>query len=150
MKAMQRTIATKALRRRPLLAALAAASLVAALPDARALDTVEVEQQNHIEFVTGGIGDREQQRTKQLGKDMSLQTIFARPDGAYLADVDVTIKDAQGKTVLDVDSAAPLLFADLGPGRYEVIATFHGQSARREVTVPASGQEVEYFRWQTD
>lgn len=48
---------------------------------------------------------------------MNLQLVFARTgDGAYLADVDVTIADQRGHEVLSLDSSDPLLFAQLPPG----------------------------------
>lgn len=136
------------LSRLPLAAMFAAVSLAGVLPSARALERTDVQRQNNVEFVTGGIGEQDQQRTRQLGRDMNLQLVFARNDGDYLADVHVTVRGKGGKTLLDVKSADPMLFAELAPGHYEVTAAVDGRSIQRGVTVPERGQRVEYFHWQ--
>jgi hypothetical protein len=125
---------------------LAAAGLIAALPQARA-DQLEVERRNGVWFVHGGIGDEEQRRIRDLGDDMSLKTIFARADGAYVADVDVTIKNTKGNTVLQVRSADPLLYAELPAGRYTIVAQHDGKALERNVSVPSLGQQAVYFAW---
>ena len=136
------------LSRLPLAALLASAGFIASPLNAFALQRTEVRHQNNVEFVTGGIGEKDQERTRQLGRDMNLQLVFARNDGAYLADVHVTIQGKGGEKMLEVNSADPMLFAELAPGRYEVTAAVDGRSIERDVTVPGRGQRVEYFRWQ--
>jgi hypothetical protein len=132
-----------------LAAAAVAAGLIGMLPAAHALERTEVRQQDLLKFVTGGIGRLDQQRTRELGKDMNLQLVFAQADGTYLADVGVTLKGQDGKKVLDLNSADPMLFAELPPGRYQVTATVDGHAIQRSVAVPEHGQRVEYFHWPT-
>ena len=108
-----------------------------------------VRHEGGIPYVTGGIGESGEQQARALGRDMNLQLVFARvPSGSFVADADVTIADRNGNTVLQVNSANPLLFAQLDPGRYEVTATSQGRSIKRVINVPASGQLTEHFHWQ--
>jgi hypothetical protein len=59
----------------------------------------------------------------------------------------VSIVERDGVTVLDLASADPLLYAQLEPGRYDIIAAVHGQAVRRAIDVPADGQRVMRFEW---
>ncbi|MGQ0697698.1 MAG: carboxypeptidase regulatory-like domain-containing protein [Panacagrimonas sp.] len=106
-----------------------------------------VAQKNGVNYVTGGIGIDSREQILPLGRDMSLQLVFAERSGAYLTDVDVRISDATGQDVLSVDQAEPLVFAELQPGTYEVKATLHGETIARRVTVPERGQRTEIFHW---
>ncbi|MGH6610846.1 MAG: hypothetical protein ACRECQ_11385, partial [Burkholderiaceae bacterium] len=70
-----------------------------------------VQHQGDVAYVSGGVGDVGEAKTVALGRDMNLQMVFARPNGNYVAQVDVAVSDGRGNTVLDVDSSGPLLFA---------------------------------------
>ena len=125
----------------PLLAACAVAI-------AQPMRGPDVRHENDISYVTGGIGERGQQRMHALGKDMSLQLVFAEArSGHYLADVDVRITDRRGREVLSVEDADPMLFADLPPGSYRVTATYAGRSLERTVSVPSRGHREVVFHW---
>ena len=111
----------------------------------------DVHHAQGVAYVTGGIGERGQQRVQALGKGMGLELVFAEArTGHYVADVDVRIADRHGRQVLHVDGADPLLFADLQPGAYRVTATFDGRSMERTVSVPGHGQRRVVFHWPTD
>jgi len=89
-----------------------------------------------IEYVSGGIGDRQQEAMKVMRKDYNLRLTFARPgSGEYLADVRVTIENADNAKVLDITSPGPLLFAKLPPGAYRIAAEFEGQRQVKKVTI---------------
>lgn len=109
----------------------------------------QVMRQGEIAYVHGGISDSGQQRVHRLAQDMNLKLVFANLEGQYVADVDVAIADANGRRLLDVDSADPLFFAQLPPGDYNVTATFNGQAVRRKVSVPQQGLATEQFAWST-
>jgi hypothetical protein len=125
----------------PLLAACA-------LAFAQPMRGPDVHHAHGIAYVTGGIGERGQERAQALGKGMSLELVFAEArTGHYVADVDVRVTDRHGREVLSVDGADPLLFADLQPGTYRVVATFDGRDLERTVTVPSHGQSRVVMRW---
>ena len=96
---------------------------------------------------------------QQRAGDYSFKLMTAaKGSGAWLTDVDVTIRSMPGReVVLEERTQGPLLLADLPPGRYEISATCSAACAgeragaamtqKRVVTVPRSGhaQSVLYF-----
>ncbi len=89
-----------------------------------------------IEYVSGGIGDRQQDAMNVMRKDYNLRLTFARPgSGEYLADVRVMIENADNAKVLDTTSPGPLLFAKLPPGAYRITAEFEGQRQVKKATI---------------
>jgi predicted membrane-bound mannosyltransferase len=112
------------------------------------MSTTEVQQVGDVRYVTGGISVGDVQRTEELGRDMNLQMVFAQMgNGAYLADVDVTLHDVRGREVLRVEGADPLLFVRVPPGRYKVRAEVAGQPLERTVQVPANGRQRVVLHW---
>lgn len=67
--------------------------------------------------------------------------------GAYLADVEVQISDEHQRTVFGARLPGPWLLVDLPPGRYEVRASFGGDTQRRATTIHAGDhrQLIFYF-----
>jgi hypothetical protein len=125
----------------PLLAACA-------LAFAQPMRGPDIRHGSGVAYVTGGIGERGQERAQALGQGMNLELVFAEArTGHYVADVDVHIADRHGREVLSVDGADPLLFADLQPGTYRVRASFDGQELERSVTVPQHGRSRVVFHW---
>ncbi|CAG2155298.1 carboxypeptidase-like regulatory domain-containing protein [Cupriavidus numazuensis] len=89
-----------------------------------------------IEYVSGGIGDGQQDAMKVMRKDYNLRLTFARPgSGEYLADVKVIIENADNAKVLETTSRGPLLFAKLPPGAYRITAEFEGQRQVKKATI---------------
>jgi hypothetical protein len=115
------------------------ACAVAAVPAALAAGSAP-------EVVSGGVGIGERQAMMEQFKDYNLQLGFAQPDGAFLADVNVTIRDRAGNVVWSGTTNGPLLFARLEPGTYVVEADFEGQSQKRTVTAGRSAGSMQYVR----
>ncbi|HUG21707.1 carboxypeptidase regulatory-like domain-containing protein [Piscinibacter sp.] len=108
----------------------------------------QVRREGNVAYVNGGIGERGEAKTMELGRDMNLKLVFARASGGgYLADANVLIADRSGNVVLQLESADPLLFAQLPPGTYRITATADGRTIERSVQVPANGQQTEHFHW---
>jgi hypothetical protein len=109
----------------------------------------EIQREGDISYVTGGVSDAGKAETLALGRAMNLQLVFAQaPSGQYVADIDVAVAERGGDTVLELQSADPLLLAKLPPGDYVVTATSaDGRSIRRSFEVPAQGRHTEYFHW---
>ena len=106
-----------------ILAAVLAACAAAAATSAAA--------QAQGRFTCGGVGVGEQDRMKAEASQHDLMLIFSSPTGAYVADVDVRIADAQGRVVVQGRCGGPLMLADLGGN------AGHGISA--DTLSPASG-----------
>jgi hypothetical protein len=93
------------------------------------------------------VGKDEREQLEAAAKDYNLKLIFARSSGAFVADVQVTITDAAGSTVVDATSNGPLFFAKLPAGDYRIEATYAGIAKNSSATVPGNGQSVLDFRW---
>jgi hypothetical protein len=100
-----------------------------------------------ITFVSGGVGEDSAERMATLSKDFNLNLLFATKDGHYLADVAVIISDARGVKVIEAVSEGPFLLAKLAPGKYQVKATYAGESFTQQTTIPAGARRELVFRW---
>ena len=110
-----------------------------------AANAQEIRKDQGAPFVTGGIGIGERDRLEAIANDFSLKARFAMQAGNYLADVKVTIEDAQGNKVIETMADGPWLLVDLDPGSYKVIATsaVADETLQKDVQVqPASSTEV--------
>lgn len=121
----------------------AAAAVVLALPGAAfALDSGRAV--GGEPYLSGGIGQEEVAALQIARRQFSLGVRTAlRGSGAYVADVQLRIVDAQGRQLFQQEAGGPWLLIDLAPGRYVVHASHRGQWQSRSVTIPARGsQEV--------
>ncbi|HEY1089962.1 MAG TPA: hypothetical protein VGE47_02625, partial [Burkholderiaceae bacterium] len=106
-------------------AALAGATLLAALP----LDAAWAEQRGKtlqgLAYVTGGVSESEQLKLQAGRPAYKLWIITAAVrSGAYLADARLRIHDASRQLVFDGGLDGPWLFIDLALGQYEIEATW--------------------------
>lgn len=92
-------------------------------------------QSEPIQQKCGGIGSDESTRFRAEMKDHPLSLLFARPDGDYVADVQVNLMDASGKTLLDWKAGGPVCLVDLPAGQYKVTARSGGDMREHQVTV---------------
>jgi hypothetical protein len=83
----------------------------------------------------------------QADADHNVKMVFALNTGNYLADVAVSVKDSNGRTVVEGVSDGPWLYAKLPPGKYTAAATYNGHTVTQSFTVGRSGDRVAYFRW---
>lgn len=95
-------------------------------------------------YVCGGIGADESTAMRAAMKDHSLSLLFARADGAYLADVSVVILRAGEAPVLTLRADGPVCLVDLPAGRYTVEATAGGVSQRRDVTLGGTPRSADF------
>ncbi|SFH28525.1 hypothetical protein SAMN05216299_10562 [Nitrosospira sp. Nsp14] len=128
-------------------AIIAAASMIAAPSFAQeAASTAEspavspslpaIQLQGQTEFVTGGVGQDESEAMKKEGRAWPLMLEFAQTsDGRaqYLSDVQVTIKDKSGNTVLDATAEGPYMLIRLAPGRYSLDAIYESVTLHRHL-----------------
>lgn len=102
-----------------------------------------------VKFIAGGVGENAEERMKAAQENFNLKLVFTLVEGNYLADVDVAIKDAGGKTVLQHHVPGPFLLARLPAGTYDITATYEGKPHSRKVRV-GPRLNTEYFRWPSD
>jgi hypothetical protein len=121
--------------------------LSSAMAQAAAIDPagveVKPEQQNGITFLNGGIGKDEADAIRAT-KGYNFKMTFATgPGNAFVSDVDVGISTRDGKQVLALNEAGPLVYVKLPTGDYDVTASSGGQTQRRKVAIRA-GREVSF------
>jgi hypothetical protein len=102
-----------------------------------------------VEYVTGGITQDEADALRQQAASFPLEIQFARRmdvGNAFAADVQVRVLDANGRSVIDIPAAQPILLANVPAGRYTIEATFDGQTKRQTVNV-GRGRTQTTFLW---
>jgi hypothetical protein len=100
--------------------------------------------QDEVTYLCGGVGEEESTYMKQQAKDYDLMLTFATRSGAYLADVDVDIKNASGDTVLQLACDSPILLVDLPRGgTYKVRAETAGYALNKTVRVASSKRQAQ-------
>jgi hypothetical protein len=111
------------------------------------LPYVDVEKTvTGIPYVAGGIGANEQDRLNERASDFNLKLVFTLKEGNYLADVNVPVKDHQGRTSVQDVAGGPFFFARMPAGQYTVAATYDGRTVTRKVNL-GNGLHTEYLRW---
>lgn len=136
---------------RPLSSSALVAHLVLACSAATALGAAHAQMppmrgEGAARYVCGGIGSDESTAMRAAMKDHPLSLLFARADGAYLADAAVVIQGAGNAPALSFRANGPVCLVDLPAGRYTVQATVEGMSKKQEVTL-GSGARTADFRF---
>lgn len=114
----------------------------------RAVERLAEQSEQGIRYVSGGVGTDQVEAMQQVAGRYSMRLTFASTDGAYLADVTVRVLDAGGKTVFSANGVGPLLYVQIPPGKYRIIAVDSGgieRSAR--LAVPRNGAIRQTLRW---
>jgi len=97
--------------------------------------------------VCGGIGSDESKAMRAAMKSHPLALLFARSDGAYMADVQVEIKGADGATALSLRADGPVCLVDIPAGRYTIDATTRGGDTKSQTVTVGSGSKTASFRF---
>ncbi|WP_447740169.1 carboxypeptidase regulatory-like domain-containing protein [Variovorax boronicumulans] len=133
--------------RRALLAAACIAGTVAAqaqqppsaLPPWQGIGTTR--------YVCGGIGSDESNAMRAAMKNHPLSLLFARADGAYLANLNVAIKggDANSSAAMAFTATGPVCLIDLPAGRYVIdVSTSTGTTKSQTVTVGGAPKSADF------
>jgi hypothetical protein len=99
-------------------------------------------------FICGGVSQGEQERMKSEAPRHDLMLTFAVDTGAYLADVDVQIRDARGTVIVAAKCGGPIMLVDLP--RHEnwyVTAQSNGRSREKTITAGAGHAARAIFVW---
>lgn len=107
------------------------------------------QQQGSVSFISGGVGDDDAQRMKQLRSGYPVELLFVTQGNPnqYLSDVKVQIMDKGGKVVLDTTADGPFLLAKIPPGRYSVSADSNGSVKRQTIQVGGGKTQRVMFVW---
>lgn len=111
---------------------------------------IQQEQQNGINYLSGGIG-LDESRFIQQNHGYNLRMSFSvGPANEYIPDVDVVVQNAQGHTVLTLNQAGPLVYVQLPAGQYTVVTTRHGQERRNTVDIGSGPARELNLHWSGD
>ena len=101
-------------------------------------------------FRCGGVGQGSQQQMKAEAAQHDALLTFAETSGAYLADVQVQIRDGKGAVVLEAKCDGPLMLVDLpAKGTYQVSATPSDGRKMQSKKLVAGGKPARLvFAWQ--
>lgn len=97
--------------------------------------------QNDIVVWSGGIGSEEREAAPASGTKL----VFFVETGNFLANVQVVVKDASGKELVNETSKGPWMILNLAPGRYSVRATLGAQAQGGTIEVSGDSQEFAYM-----
>jgi len=103
-----------------------------------------MQGQGAARYVCGGIGSDESTAMRAAMKSHPLSLLFARPDGGYLADVAVTLKDGSGASALSLRADGPVCLVDIPAGNYTVEATSEGVSKRQTVSIGGTPRTLDF------
>ncbi len=112
---------------------------------------VQPQTYESVHYITGGIGNAEQTELKASEKDYNLHMTFsAIKDQAFLSDVAVQIVDKDQKKVFDVSNTGPYLNVKLPDGKYELTASYKGETRKHAFTLSKGSSEKAVLRWPTE
>ena len=98
-------------------------------------------------YISGGIGETEQEQLVAREKEFNLKLVFSLIEGNYVADVGVVVTDAKGRKIAEHVAEGPFFMARLPAGDYQISATYDGKSVFRKTRITANRLRTEYFRW---
>ena len=108
---------------------------------------VQPQQQNGISYLSGGIGEDEAKAIQQATGYNLHMTFSIGVENKYIPDVDVVIQKAEGQTVLTLSQAGPLVYVQLPPGKYTVVATRNGEAKHDTADVGSGTARNLVFHW---
>lgn len=118
----------------------AAAQSDSALPAARSVAGVK--------YMQGGIGKDESAAMLQAAKGYPLSLVFSGGKANnYVADVDVRVRDAAGKTVLQTNAEGPIVLIDLPAGKYIVDAEYRDKTLTQRIELTPKRSTRLDFHW---
>lgn len=106
----------------------------ALLTNAKAFLIKEGEMKG-IAYMAGGVGINERSVMEKKEGPYNLKMVFAEASGLYLADIEVTIYDANQKKIFQVVSNGPWLYVALPPGEYQISAVHNHKTKHRKIKV---------------
>ncbi len=98
----------------------------------------QVQSQGQAEFITGGVGKDESDAIAQMAGTWPLMLELSQSTARraeFISDVQITIKDKSGNTVLDMTSEGPYVLVKLPAGKYSLDATYESKTLHRNVSL---------------
>lgn len=113
-----------------------------------AADPLKVETSGEARYVSGGVGEEERLALELMRGEFNVHLLFAvKRAGNYLADVEISVLDADKRELLSARSEGPFFLARLAPGTYTVAARYGDVAQSRSITVRGAGRAKLAFYW---
>jgi hypothetical protein len=108
------------------------------MPPPAPMTQLSPKTENGITYLCGGVGADEAAWMKRSARDHDLMLTFAARNGSFLADVNVELADARGKSILKTSCDGPIMLVDLPrSGTYRVRAEKGGYTVTQTAQVSA-------------
>lgn len=107
--------------------------------------TPEPAKTNEITYVTGGVCSEEVNFMKGIAQHFPLEIVLVQQANGkeiYIADVNVSLHNAQQEEVLYVVTDGPFLFVNLPDGKYTINATYHDIKQTKQVNITKKHSRV--------
>lgn len=108
---------------------------------------LQPQEQNGITYLSGGIGLDESEAFKQIEGYNLHMTFSAGPRNQYLSNVDVVIQAADGRSLLSLSQAGPIVYVKLPADKYSIIARQNGQEKRSTVDLTGTSVGTVNLHW---
>lgn len=100
------------------------------------------------QYVCGGVSAEGMDEIKALRNEAAAELLFTSgPEGAFLADVAITVTGGGLKEPLLFISDGPLCLLKLAKGSYTVDANYRAQSLKRPLKVDGGARQQLKFSW---
>ena len=109
-----------------------------------------VQKSGDVEYLSGGIDKDEATAFQAESRNWPLALQFAVTGGQraqFASDVQVTLRGAGGRSVLQTTTTGPFLLVRVPPGSYAVEAVLEGVARRRQVSVKRGASAKAMFSW---
>lgn len=103
---------------------------------------------SNVPIYSGGVGE-EMDHIREVEHQYDLKVMFTEASGAYLADLPVTIKDKQGKTIVSTVTNGPILLVNLPTGNYTVSAADGSVTKDQKVALTSGSLRIVQIRFPT-
>lgn len=112
----------------------------------------QIQQYGSTKFISGGVGIDECKALQTDACNWSLQLMFSEVKsgttvGAWVSDVDISIKDKDGNSVLSTISEGPLVLVNLPAGAYTLTANYLGKVAVRSILIREGQSQTVSVSW---
>lgn len=110
-----------------------------------AASTPKPAQKTEITYVSGGICAEEVNFMKGIAQHFPLEIVLVQQEEGkevYIADVNVSLQNAQQEEVLSVVTEGPFLFVNLPDGKYTITAIYHDVEQKKQVNISKKHSRV--------
>ncbi len=95
--------------------------------------------ENGIGYISGGIGDEENDQLNTQAGNFNVQLLITGMSGEFASNVMLTVKDAKGATLVTIPDAGPKVYLNAPAGSYTVETSNGGSSKSLKINAPAKG-----------